>query len=88
MAVLVQQRGREEIRDDYPEADSICSLIYYREPLGLSEQTKYDLKSLIDKLRPVTDAINRSRATDFCPFCDDHSGFHTANCLARHDDDG
>jgi hypothetical protein len=43
------------------EADSILSLIRYRERGGLSQQTVRDVDDLLSKLRPRTDEIARHR---------------------------
>lgn len=41
-------------------ADSICSLILYRERRGLSEQSVIDLKHVVDELRDITEGIDRA----------------------------
>lgn len=45
----------EELKELVVSADSLCSLILYRESSGLSEQTKRDLDKLVGDLRRVTD---------------------------------
>jgi hypothetical protein len=50
-----------EIEDLLIQADSVCSLILYREPSGLSEQTKIDLRELVTKLRVRSDRVTRAR---------------------------
>lgn len=42
------------------DADSLCSLILYRESRGLSEQTKRELTALVGRLRVASTANARS----------------------------
>jgi len=50
--------AEQDIRALLVRADSICSLIYYRERTGLSAQTQEDLKALCRDLRVATDPRN------------------------------
>jgi len=53
-----------EIIDLLTKADSLCSLIYYREASGLSDQTKKELNVLCTELRVATNTLGSSRYTD------------------------
>jgi hypothetical protein len=49
-----------EITDLLVRADSICSLIYYREGTALSDRTRQELNELCADLRAATNTLGGS----------------------------
>lgn len=52
-----------DIVDLLTRADSLCSLIYYRESSGLSDQTKQELNILCTDLRVASEKLGPSKPT-------------------------